>query len=129
MTGFVPKVMLAVATVAVIAVVAGALVVLDSPAVAAEKRRDAVLASDLACMHRRIVTTYHNNKALPAASEVTGLACRNDRPPAPGITYLPTGPDTYRLCATFRYAGEEQPMAWEHPAGYHCFNKRAAERD
>lgn len=131
MSGVVPKVMLGMATVAVIAVVVGALAVLDSPAVAREKQRDTVLAEDLACMQREIGAQYRKNKVLPSNAEVAGLSCLDNPLSVSGATYVPTGAATYRLCATFRYPAREQSygIAKAHPAGYHCFNENAAERE
>jgi hypothetical protein len=130
MSGVVPKVMLGMATVLVVAVVVGALAVLDSPAVAREKRRDTVLSEDLACMQRQIGTLYRKNQVLPSNAEVAALSCLNTPMSVSGVTYLPTDAATYRLCATFRYPAREQtyPVVWAHPAGHHCFNENAAER-
>ena len=131
MSGVVPKVMLGMATVLVVAVVVGALAVLDSPAVAREKRRDTVLAQDLGCMQRQIGTLYRKNKVLPSSAEVAGLSCLDEPMPVSGVTYEPTGAATYRLCATFRFPAREPSygFARAHPAGYHCFNENAAERE
>ncbi|WP_332876568.1 hypothetical protein [Massilia sp. S19_KUP03_FR1] len=131
MSGVVPKVMLGVATVLVVAVVVGALAVLDSPAVAREKRRDTVLSGDLGCMRRQIGTLYRKNKVLPSNAEVARLSCLDQPMSVSGVSYVPTGDATYRLCATFRYPAREQtyPVARAHPAGYHCFNENAAERE
>lgn len=123
MTGLVPKVMLTIATLTVIAVVAGAIVVLDSPAVAADKKRDRVLVEEFSCMERQIRRTYRDNKALPTATEVEALNCRRIPAAASGVRYVPTGATTYRLCATFRYPSQERGLDWEHPAGDHCVNK------
>ena len=125
MSALVPKVMLAAASAMVAFVVASALFVLDSPAVAGEKKRDRKLVEDLSCMERQIGSKYRDNKALPAASEVAGLLCLNDPPSVSGARYRPTGPDTYQLCATFRYPAQGRDADWDHPAGDYCFNKRA----
>jgi hypothetical protein len=129
MSGLVPKVMLTAATVAVIAVVTGALFVLDSPAVAAEKKRDLVLADDLSCMERQIARKYRDAKALPAAGEVAGFACLNHGSAPSGVRYTPTGADTYRLCATFRYPAQGRGMDSDHPAGEYCMNRNAGAKD
>jgi hypothetical protein len=126
----VPAIMLAAAAVMVCAVAAGALSVLDSPAVAREKRRDTVLAEDLGCMQREIGTLYRKNKVLPSNMEVAGLSCLNNPLSVSGATYVPTGAATYRLCATFRYSARVEPYgAKGHPAGYYCINENAAERE
>lgn len=130
MSGVVPKVMLGIATVLVIAVVVGALAVLDSPAVAREKRRDTALAEDLACMRREIGTLYRKNKVMPSNADVAALSCLDNPLPVSGATYVPAGAATYRLCATFRYPARDQNYgAKGHPAGYHCSNENAAERE
>lgn len=129
MSGLVPKVMLTAATVAVIAVVVGALFVLDSPAVAAEKKRDRVLADDLSCMERQIARKYRDARVLPTAGEVTGFACLNHGPAPSSVRYTPTGPDTYRLCATFRYPVQGRGMDSDHPAGEYCMNRNAGAKD
>lgn len=129
MSSLVPKVMLAAATVMVIAVVAGALSVLDSPAVAGEKKRDGKLADDLSCMERQIRSKYRDNKALPAVDEVAGFLCLNDPPAVSGARYLPTGPHTYQLCATFRHPVQARQADAEYPAGQYCVNKSALAPD
>ena len=131
MSRVVPKVMLGTATVLVIGVVAGALAVLDAPAVAREKKRDKVLAEDLACMQQQIGILYRKNKVLPTQSEVAALSCLDNPLATSGATYEPTGAATYRLCATFRHAAREPrySIAKGHPAGYHCTSENAAERD
>jgi hypothetical protein len=126
MSGVVQKAMLGAATVAVIAVVAGALFVLDSPAVAAEKKRDRTIVADLSCMESHIRSKYRANKTLPAAREAAGFACLNNPPSVSGVRYLPTGPHAYRLCATFRYPAQGRDADWDHPAGDYCFNRTAA---
>jgi len=126
MSGLVPKIMLAAATAAVIAVVAGALFVLDSPAVAGEKKQDKKLVEDLSCIERQIHNKYRDNKTLPTAGDVANFTCLNNPPSVSGARYLPTGPDAYRLCATFRHPAQGRNEDWDHPAGDYCVNKRAA---
>jgi hypothetical protein len=126
MSGAVQKAMLGAATVAFIAVVAGALFVLDSPAVAAERKRDRTLAADLSCMESEIRSKYRENKTLPTADAVAGFACLSNPPSVSGARYLPTGAHAYRLCATFRHAAQERNSDWNHPAGDYCVNRNAA---
>jgi hypothetical protein len=71
----------------------------------------------------------HDSKVMPTADQVAALACRDIPPAASGARYTPTGPTTYRLCATFRYPQQDKDMTWPHPAGHYCVDKRVDARD
>ena len=82
------------------------------------------------------IERYHDDRhALPRsldelAAAQPGLAPADLRDPQTGAQYeyLPTGKDTYRLCAVFGMPSEpEGEVFWRHARGRNCFDFEAPE--
>lgn len=131
--------LLVLAGIVVVATVAGAIVVMGSPAEQRRMRIDERRVDDL----RRIeaaVRLYHGDAgALPATLDVLaaqpGVALdAADPETGSSYGYRKAGGDAFELCATFatdtaaRKPGEHwQEPRWAHGAGRHCFTFRIEE--
>lgn len=115
---------------AVLIALAAGMAIIGSPAEIRERRLDAQKLSDLRRIATAVDTRLRKTGTLPATLEALQTA---DQPVslrlrAPGTAepydYIPTGPRSYRLCATFGHPhpdGARTPEFWRHGAGRHCF--------
>ncbi|MDB6164514.1 MAG: hypothetical protein JWL98_1946 [Xanthomonadaceae bacterium] len=125
------------ASVAVIATVVCALVVMGSPAQQRRVELDARQIEELGAISRAIDVYVTQNKKLPASlGDLDGsgqwLSLKDPDDHSP-YGYATSSDTTYQLCAVFgsstqaadvrdRWAGAEE---WPHPAGRHCFDRKA----
>jgi hypothetical protein len=128
-----------VASAVVVVTVASALITIGPPArqrrVALDSRRVQELASLTAAIERGA----YLRGSLPAAlADLDGagqwLSITDPETAAP-YGYAVTGDRTYRLCAAFATPTQSADAAtapaggaWSHPAGRHCFDRRAKTR-
>lgn len=128
---------IAVATVVVLTIVGGFLVI-GSPATQREYRLDEQRVNGLTELQYRIVSVYQETGALPTTlAEVEGgqgYEVPGDPETGADYGYRVTGPLSFELCATFSRATrtrDGQPLYgyanpfdnWVHPAGDHCFER------
>lgn len=120
------------AGVVVLATVAAAVRLMDSPSHERAERMDGKRVDDLRTLSSLIAAHADVHEQLPARLSVVA------RGPGPDIVdpgtgrpyeYEVTGEWTYRLCATFETAGNPAgrygaiPGDWRHDAGRQCFDR------
>lgn len=132
-----------IALAVVLGVVIAGYLKIDAPTTAREIRIDQEQITELQDIQWRVEAYYaaHESVLPPNIETVYDVL---PAPAAPvgraAYEYVPTGRDTYRLCAEFaertpeseRYAGSygvkdpayAENQNWEHPAGRHCFDRR-----
>jgi len=125
-----------VASVVVIATVVCALVAIGPPAQQRRVSLDARRAHELSTLSNLIDMGADRDGKLPAAlADLEGagqwLSIKDPETGAP-YTYAITGDTTYRLCAVFATATQSADVRggwsdgqWSHPAGRHCFDRKA----
>jgi len=130
-----------VSSIAVAASLVGGLFVVGSPATERVRRLDAQRASDVKIISEEVfnttVGTAWRNPAVPLAikqpvprslSDLAAGAQRirpriNDPKTGVPYEYQVLGESTFRVCANFEQARDEvADVAWNHPAGRHCFD-------
>jgi hypothetical protein len=115
------------------------IVLAGSPGQERERKFDDQRLQDLRTIESEIYTITHDNKPvtgyetelrkpLPASldevSKNATYAAVTTTDPETGVPYEYTveTPTTYKLCASFNLAREQQyDVFWDHPAGHHCY--------
>jgi hypothetical protein len=123
-----------VLSVAVAAVVAGAIVIIDPPA-QRQRRLDQQRIDDLMHIRSQIDIYWKRHESIPGS--LAGLASepgfgpsRLDPATATPYDYEVEDTDSYRLCASFALDSGSGPYPryrsnaseWDHPAGRFCFD-------
>lgn len=127
-----------VASVAVVATVVAAVVVMGSPSAQREAKLDSRRVDDLNHIAQVIDRHFHVHGALPAdlatlAAQPGQRLASTDPVDGTPYGYAVTGKRTYRLCAVFVTDTAERPPAggrwvpdeWNHGAGRQCFDRKA----
>ena len=125
------RTLMAAAGVVVIAAVAAALFVMDSPSRQRAERLDGIRSDDLRQLSLRIDTHAEVHDRLPERlAVVSGGPGRAIADPATGQAYQYeiTGERSYRLCATFDTEQQPEPHdihrdQWRHGKGRQCFDR------
>lgn len=124
-----PPVAAILATIAVTLTVVAGLITLGPPSVAREHRLDEQRTLDLVRITTAIDGYAKRQNALPpsldtlVATHDLALIPRDPTTNTP-YEYGPTGPSTYRLCATFQQPSDGNVAKWNHSAGHTCFDDK-----
>jgi hypothetical protein len=127
--------------VVVIATVAAAIATMGTPWQQRRVRLDEARVGDLIRVRDAVNCYFRKHDKLPA--NVAAALCENSDARVADLEthrpyeYLPTGNNTYRLCAVFdidtRTLRGRIPLdhakAWDHPAGRYCFEQHASKHD
>ena len=134
------RILMGCATAVVAAAVITGIVLLGPPGAQRAKRLDEVRITDLQNIEGLIANFTRVHKTLPGdiatlAREPGYFIRRNDPETGVPYEYEVLGPDTYRLCATFKTAtsNETNPnlfeqrinTTWAHGVGRQCFSRHA----
>ncbi|MEL7312696.1 MAG: hypothetical protein AAFN07_14375 [Pseudomonadota bacterium] len=123
------KIIAILATVAVLAAIAGGLYLLGGPGKWRNYKEDRMRLSDIRRIQNSISGHFYTAEALPESLEDTELSNEILRDPVTGKRYEYEAIDTrrYRLCAVFSEASRAgvDSTSWQHPKGRHCFKLEA----
>jgi len=120
-----------VAVVAVIAILIGGFLIVDSPRITKMKQFDQQRTYDLSNINAYILNQYANNSKLPASLEEINIKAADPETGQP-YEYMADGDKSYQLCATFSLSAEfddseVKPLQldewFNHGAGRQCFAK------
>jgi hypothetical protein len=130
------RLLLAVASIAMIGGVVAGLHVLGTPAHQRALQLDQGRLSDLSRLSFGIHAYWTQHKSLPVELDAIGPSITSSKDPITGVRYTYSEIDSasYSLCATFDVASEQwsgriampyytpNAVLWKHPAGHYCFH-------
>jgi uncharacterized membrane protein len=128
----------------VVLAILGGFFIVGTPQEARMHRMDQQKVSDLQNIQWQIINYWQQKERLPGGLDelndpLSGYTIPVDAESGEAYDYLPTGPTSFKLCATFNLAGGAQQMGrdysypvpvgtkgmdtWEHTAGETCFER------